>query len=157
MTWAVQRYPWIGPSAPRGATAKFGPRLNETPGLSPFNLWIYMIATLIHFTFISSYVHVKGYSRELLYTFLFFLFSIFISLSSFSEYSINWLWWQQKLIFGTRKNGPRKNVLQKLFSVKRMLGNLNDFFIFIDWFHYTHKKMFDVYVMILHMHQTVKH
>ena len=36
-----------------------------------------------------------------------------------------------------RKNGPRtmrprKNVLQKLFYVKKMLGNLNDFFIFID-------------------------
>ena len=40
------------------------------------------------------------------------------------------------------KNGPRKNVLQKLFSVKKMLGNLNDFLIFIDWFHYTHKKKF---------------
>ena len=51
---------------------------------------------------------------------------------------------------GTRKNGPRKNVLQKLFSVKRMLENLNDFFIFIDWFHYTHKKMFDVQLMTLH-------
>ena len=54
-----------------------------------------------------------------------------------------------------RKNGPRtmrprKNVLQKLFYVKKMLGNLNDFFIFIDWFHYTHKKMFDVHVTILH-------
>ena len=63
---------------------------------------------------------------------------------------------------GPRKNDPRKiglrkNVLQKLFSVKRMLGNLNDFFIFIDWFHYTHKNMFDVYVTILHMHETVKH
>ena len=44
--------------------------------------------------------------------------------------------------YGTRKkgpleknpriNGPRKNVLKKLFSVKRMLGNLNDFLIFID-------------------------
>ena len=38
---------------------------------------------------------------------------------------------------GVRKNDPRKirprkNVLQKLFSGKRMLGNLNDFFIFID-------------------------
>ena len=39
------------------------------------------------------------------------------------------------------KNGPRKYVLKKLFSVKRMLGNLNDFFIFIDWFHYTPKNM----------------
>ena len=55
---------------------------------------------------------------------------------------------------GPRKNGPRKNVLQKLFSVKRMLGNSNDFFIFINWFHYTQK---DVYVTILHMHQTVEH
>ena len=56
-----------------------------------------------------------------------------------------------------RKNGPRKNILQKLFSVKTMLGNLNDSFIFINWFHYTHKKMFDVYITILHMHQTVEH
>ena len=55
------------------------------------------------------------------------------------------------------KNGPRKNILQKLFSIKTMLGNLKDFFIFIDWFHYTHKKMFDVYITILHMHQTVEH
>ena len=53
-------------------------------------------------------------------------------------------------------NGHRKNVLKKLFFV-RMLGNLNDFFIFIDWLHYRHKKMFDVYVTILHMHQTVEH
>ena len=63
---------------------------------------------------------------------------------------------------GPRKNGPRKigpwkNVLQKLFSVQRMLGNLNDFLIFINCFHYTHKKMFDVYVTILHMHQSVQH
>ena len=58
---------------------------------------------------------------------------------------------------GSRKNGPRKNVLQKLFSVKRMLGNLNDFFIFINWFHYTHKNMFDVYDTILHLYQTVEH
>ena len=49
-----------------------------------------------------------------------------------------------------RKIGPRKNVFQKLFSVKRMLGNLSDFFIFIDWFHYTHKKMFAVHLTILH-------
>ena len=55
------------------------------------------------------------------------------------------------------KIGPRNNVLQKLFSVKRLLGNINDFFVFIDWFHYTHKKMFDVYLTILHMHQTVEH
>ena len=55
------------------------------------------------------------------------------------------------------KNGPRKNLLQKSFSVKRMLGNLNDFFIFINWFHYTHKKMFDAYVTILHTYQTVEH
>ena len=58
---------------------------------------------------------------------------------------------------GPRKNGPRKNFLQKLFSVKRMLGNFNDFFIFINWFHYTHKEMFDAYVTILHMYQTVEH
>ena len=51
---------------------------------------------------------------------------------------------------GPRKIGPRKNVLQKLFSVKKMLGNLNDFFIFIDWLHYTHKKIFDVHFTILH-------
>ena len=44
----------------------------------------------------------------------------------------------------------RKSVLQKLFSVKRMLGNLNDFFTFIDWFHYTHKKIFDVHLTIVH-------
>ena len=37
-----------------------------------------------------------------------------------------------------------------------MLGNLNDFFIFINWFHYTHKKMFDAYVTIVHMYQTVE-
>ena len=60
---------------------------------------------------------------------------------------------------GPWKIGPRKNVLQKLFSVKRMLGNLMDFFIFINWLHYTHKKMFDVYVTILptSMYQTVEH
>ena len=58
---------------------------------------------------------------------------------------------------GLEKIGPRKNVLQKLFSVETMLGNLNDFFIFINWFHYTHKKMFDVYTTILPMYQTVEH
>ena len=26
-----------------------------------------------------------------------------------------------------RRNGPRKSILKKLFSVKRMLGNLDDF------------------------------
>ena len=51
---------------------------------------------------------------------------------------------------GPRKNGPRKNILKKLFSVNRMLGNLNDFYIFIDWFHYTHKNMFDGHVTIRH-------
>ena len=56
---------------------------------------------------------------------------------------------------GPRKIGPRKNVLQKLFPIKRMLGNLNVFLIFIDWLQYTHKKMFDIYLTILHMHQTV--
>ena len=45
---------------------------------------------------------------------------------------------------------PGKNGLKKLFSVKRMLVNLNNFFIFIDWFHYTHKNMFDVHLTILH-------
>ena len=48
------------------------------------------------------------------------------------------------------KKNPRKNVPQKLLSVKRMLENFNDCFIFIDWFHYTRKKMFDVYFTILH-------
>ena len=38
-----------------------------------------------------------------------------------------------------------------------MLGNLNDFSIFINWFHYTQKKMFDACITILHMHQTVEH
>ena len=51
---------------------------------------------------------------------------------------------------GPQKICPRINVLQKLSSVKRMLENLNHFFIFIDWFHYTHKKMFDVHLTILH-------
>ena len=51
---------------------------------------------------------------------------------------------------GPRRNGPRKNLLKKLFSVKRMLGNSKDFFIFIDRFHYTHIKMFDVHLTILH-------
>ena len=37
-----------------------------------------------------------------------------------------------------------------------MLGNLNDFFIFIDWFHYTHKKMFNVHLTILH-NQNLEH
>ena len=58
---------------------------------------------------------------------------------------------------GPWKIGPRKIVLQKLFPIKRMLGNLNDFFIFIDWLHYTHKNMFDVFLTILQMHQTVEH
>ena len=49
-----------------------------------------------------------------------------------------------------RKIVSRKNVLQKLFSVKRMLGNLNAFYISIDWFHYTHKKTFDAHLTILH-------
>ena len=44
---------------------------------------------------------------------------------------------------------PRKNVLKKLFSVKTMLRNLN-FFIFINCFYYTHKKMFHVHLTILH-------
>ena len=51
---------------------------------------------------------------------------------------------------GPWKKGSLKNVLRKLLSVKRLLGNLNDFFIFIDWFHYTHTKMFDVHLTILH-------
>ena len=51
---------------------------------------------------------------------------------------------------GRWKNGSRKNVLQKLFSIKRMLGSLNDFFIFIDGFPFIHKKTFDVHLTILH-------
>ena len=51
---------------------------------------------------------------------------------------------------GPRKIGPRKNVLKKLFSVKRMLGNLIDFIILIDWIQYTHKKMFDVHLTTIH-------
>ena len=31
-----------------------------------------------------------------------------------------------------RKEDSRKNVLKKLFAVKRTLANLNEFFIFID-------------------------
>ena len=31
---------------------------------------------------------------------------------------------------GTRKNSPRKSVLQKMFFVKRMLGNFNDFYFY---------------------------
>ena len=49
-----------------------------------------------------------------------------------------------------RKNGLRKHVLKKLFFDKKILGNLNEFFIFINWFHYTNKKMFDVHLKILH-------
>ena len=41
---------------------------------------------------------------------------------------------------------PPKIILQK-----RVLGNLDDFFIFIHWFHFTHKKMFDVHLTILHV------
>ena len=37
-----------------------------------------------------------------------------------------------------------------LFFVKRLLGNLNDFFIFTDWFHYTHANMFDFHLTIRH-------
>ena len=78
--------------------------------------------------------------------------------------TMNWLFQLFGLIGtrekGPRKNGPqkngpleknpRKNVLKKLFSVKKMLGNLNHFHIIIDWFHYTHKNMFDVHLTILH-------
>ena len=52
---------------------------------------------------------------------------------------------------GPRKSGPRKNVLQKLFSVKTMLGNFNDFHFYQLIPTHT-QKMFEVYVMILHMH-----
>ena len=46
-------------------------------------------------------------------------------------------------------SSPEKCPL-KLFCVKRMLGNLNDFFIYFDWFYYTQKKMFNVHLKILH-------
>ena len=52
--------------------------------------------------------------------------------------------------FTPQFNGPRNNILQKLFSVIKILRNLNDFFIFIKWFHYTHKNMLDVHLTILH-------
>ena len=48
------------------------------------------------------------------------------------------------------KEWSPENYLKKWFSVKRMLGNLKDFFIFIDWFHYTHRKMFDIHLTIIH-------
>ena len=63
---------------------------------------------------------------------------VFRNFQSFSDIllRISRLWINSyTILFGTRKNGPRKNFLRKLFSVKRMLGNLNDFFIFINWFH----------------------
>ena len=47
------------------------------------------------------------------------------------------------------KNDPRKIGPRKM-SFKRMLWNLNSFYIFINWFHYTHKKIFDVHLRILH-------
>ena len=51
---------------------------------------------------------------------------------------------------GLRKNGPRKNVLKIMVFRQKNTRNLTDFFIFIDWFHYTHETMFDVYLTILH-------
>ena len=51
--------------------------------------------------------------------------------------------------WSSEKWSPEKCPL-KLLSVKRMLGNLNDFFIYFDWFYYTHKKVFDVHLTILH-------
>ena len=45
-----------------------------------------------------------------------------------------------------RKIGPSKIVLRQKNA--RKFERL--FFIFIDWFHYTRKKMFDVHLTILH-------
>ena len=63
---------------------------------------------------------------------------------------------------GARKNGPREKWSPEKFPPKivRRQKNARKFkrvFIFINWFHYTHKKMFDAYVTILHMYQTVEH
>ena len=57
---------------------------------------------------------------------------------------------------GPQKIGPRKNVLQKLFPVKKIPRNLNDFFIFIDWFHY-HTKRCLTFTSRSYMHQTAEH
>ena len=83
--------------------------------------------------------------------------TMFVRFSTFRESRKNGPWKMVPGKNGPRKIGPSKNVLQKLFPVKRMLGNLNDFFIFIDLLHCTHKKIIDVYLTILHMHQTVEH
>ena len=67
---------------------------------------------------------------------------------------------------GLRQNGPLENKLsgkevlgkmslKKLF-VKRMLGNLNDLFIFIDD-SITHTKRFLTFTSRSYMHQTVEH
>ena len=48
----------------------------------------------------------------------------------------------------TRKNGPLENWYPEKWSPEKCPSSL--FFIFIDWFHYTHKKMFDVHLTILH-------
>ena len=51
----------------------------------------------------------------------------------FEKYECELFHFMYLRISGTRKNGPRKNLLQKLFSVKKMLGNLKDFsFLSID-------------------------
>ena len=80
-----------------------------------------------------------------------------------------------------RKNGPRKMVPEKndprekwslenwspenwspekcpskIVLRQKNARKLKRFFIFINWF-YTPKKMFDVYITILHLHQTVEH
>ena len=44
-----------------------------------------------------------------------------------------------------------EKIPSKIVCVKRMLGNLNRFFIFNNCCHYTHKKMFDVHLTILHV------
>ena len=47
--------------------------------------------------------------------------------------------------------GPRKNVLKNYFLSKDNARKFGRLFIFTDWFHhYTHKKMFDVQLTILH-------
>ena len=54
-----------------------------------------------------------------------------------------------KLVFG-------KNVVQKLFSIKRMLVNLNDF-LFLSTDSTTHTKICLTFTSRSYMHQTVEH
>ena len=56
---------------------------------------------------------------------------------------------------GPQKNGPWKNVLQKFFYVKRMLGNLNDFFLLINYT--THTKIYLTFTSQSYKHRTVEH